>query len=71
MPHSFISEHVAPPHACSDYDSFQKQIKCMQFYKVYPVYPVWAAHKNFAVLVQFYFVKKIGKIMMLSTSVYI
>ena len=23
----------------------------MQFYKVYPVYPVWAAHKNFAVLV--------------------
>ena len=23
----------------------------MQFYKFYPVYPVWAAHKNFAVLV--------------------
>ena len=23
----------------------------MQFLKVYPVYPVWAAHKNFAVLV--------------------
>ena len=23
----------------------------MQYYKVYPIYPVWAAHKNFAVLV--------------------
>ena len=28
---------------------------CMQFYKVYPVYPVWAAHKNFAVLVYIWF----------------
>ena len=39
--------------ACSAYGSFWQHIACMQFYRVYPVYSVWAAHKNFAVLVCF------------------